>query len=258
MRDKKTWLYYIEEGEKNDEIIIFLHSKNLANWIWDEQLDSFKDYHCIYLNLPNHFKNSKKEVFSIKKASDIIKDFILEHKKTDVNLVGIGLGGQIAIEILSKYPELINKVIVSGVEVRDKNDCKSYKDSIVNVLDETKAILDSKTVGFLTIAYLRHYDLKKSYYKKMFLCCEKGDLENTKRISFESFNYCLNRNPKNSSKEILICYGTKEDRRAKISSKEIKSIYPNSEIVEIERGVHLWNMKKPALFNQIVIDFLND
>lgn len=258
MRDMKTILYYDEEGEKNKNIILFLHSKNLANLVFDEQRNFFKKYHCIYLNLPNHYKNPKNSIFTIKKASENIKDFIKPKKKGEINLIGIGLGGQIAIELLSNYPELINKVIISGVETIDNEEWKSKKDSIINILDKTKDILDSKNVEFLTLAYLRYFNMKKSYYKKIFKCFEKESLENTKNISYESFNYRLNLHPKDPSREILICYGTKEDKRCKSSAYDIKSVFMNSIIMEVYKGVHLWNMKKGELFNQIALDYFNN
>ena len=53
-------LAYEEIGEDNNEIILFLHSKIVSNWIWIKQKEKyckyFKNYHCIFIDLPHHGK----------------------------------------------------------------------------------------------------------------------------------------------------------------------------------------------------------
>ena len=48
MNDSKNILYFEEEGISNNEIIFFIHSNLLSNWVWINQRDYFKDFHCIY------------------------------------------------------------------------------------------------------------------------------------------------------------------------------------------------------------------
>ena len=73
-------LVYEEIGEENDETILFLHTKLLDKWIWTLQKKGhekyFKDYHCIFLDLPHHGESKSEGEFTIKKSSQEISEFI--------------------------------------------------------------------------------------------------------------------------------------------------------------------------------------
>ena len=122
-------LAYEEMGENNDEIILFLHTKLLDKWIWKKQKENyhkyFNDYHCIFIDLPNHGDSKSKEEFSINRASIEIIEFIehltenKEKSANGINIVALGLGASIAIEILNKDPNMIDNLILSGMEIAD-------------------------------------------------------------------------------------------------------------------------------------------
>ena len=174
-------LAYEEIGEDNNEIILFLHSKIVSNWIWIKQKEKyckyFKNYHCIFIDLPHHGKSQFEEEFSIEKSSLRIIDFIMDlinakndkekindfEKINSINIVALGLGGSIAIEILNKKPQLIKHLILSGLEIAPKKEDEG--DSIINRLGKTKAeYLNEKPDQFIVGAYLRYYGIKKDYW----------------------------------------------------------------------------------------------
>ena len=120
-------LAYEEIGKENHETILFLHTKLLDKWIWKKQKDNynkyFKGFHCIFLDLPNHGNSKSEEEFSIDKSAEDIINFIeymteLKNIKK-INIVALGLGSQIAIEIINKKPEMIDNLILSGLEIAD-------------------------------------------------------------------------------------------------------------------------------------------
>ena len=159
MENNEINLYYEEKGNSNEEMIIFLHSNLLSNWIWKNQRDSFENYHCIYLDLPNHGNSYYGADFSIEKSARIIKDLIKEKsnigsKTKKVHLVGISVGGQIILYLLAKYPELIDTAIVTGVNIYEKPR-KKFINEIIAMLDRLKLdILDKNSDKFLIKALL--------------------------------------------------------------------------------------------------------
>ena len=52
-------LHVKEIGQENQETIIFLHGCGLAGWMWDKQVESFKDYHCIVPDHPEHGRSAE-------------------------------------------------------------------------------------------------------------------------------------------------------------------------------------------------------
>ena len=267
-------LAYHEMGNENEKIILFLHSKIVSKWIWTKQMEGydkyFKDYHCIFVDLPHHGESQSDGKFSINESSDIIIDFLedlLKNKENEnkirlskpVNIVALGIGASIAIEILNKKPELVNHLILSGLEIADRKESK--ESSIINIIGKTKAeYLNEKPDSFITKAYLRYFGIKKDYYDFM-----ENDLDmriqKEKEIAFESLNYTIPNNLNNKildKKEILLAYGNKEDLNCTYSAIKLKNIFKNARLIEINKGNHLWNLIDSELFNRTIIDFIEN
>ena len=267
-------LVYHEMGNENEKIILFLHSKIVSKWIWTKQMEGydkyFKDYHCIFVDLPHHGESQSDGKFSINESSDIIIDFLedlLKNKENEnkirlskpVNIVALGIGASIAIEILNKKPELVNHLILSGLEIADRKESK--ESSIINIIGKTKAeYLNEKPDSFITKAYLRYFGIKKDYYDFM-----ENDLDmriqKEKEIAFESLNYTISNNLNNNildKKEILLAYGNKEDLSCTYSAIKLKNIFKNARLIEINKGNHLWNLIDWELFNRTIIDFIEN
>ncbi|MBQ3473740.1 MAG: alpha/beta hydrolase [Methanobrevibacter sp.] len=262
-------LAYEEIGEKNSEIILFLHTKLLDKWIWKKQKENyneyFNEYHCIFLDLPNHGDSKSDEDFSIKSSADEIMKFIknlIDNKKIEkVNLVALGIGGSIAIEIINKEPQIIDNLILSGLEIADY--AESENDSVVDRLAKTQSeYLNEKPDTFITKAYLRYFGIKKEHYNDVERILDRT-IKEEKRIAFESLNYTIPENLRNNDEiikkeNILIIYGSKEDLNSTKSAIELKSIFKNARLVEIIKGNHLWNIIDYDLFNIIITDFIKD
>lgn len=259
-------LAYEEIGEENDETILFLHTKLLDKWIWIRQREGyesyFKGHHCIFLDLPHHGDSKSEGEFTIKESSKEIEEFIqylIGTKETKrINIVSLGIGSSIAIEILNRNPQIIDNLILSGPEISDFKE--KEQESIINRLAKTQSeYLNEKPDMFIVKAYLRYYGISKEYYNHMERILEKS-IKEEREIAFESLNYTL---PKDFSKEalkkenILIIYGSKEDLDCTKSAIKLKNIFENGKLIEINRGNHLWNIIDHELFNTITSDFIN-
>ena len=257
-------LFYEEEGLGNEETVIFLHPKILSNWIWEEQKGQLENYDCIYLDLPNHGNSPPMDTFTIKGVCELIKEFILmkikpSFKKDKVNLVGIGTGGLIAFELLCKYPELLDKIIVTGISSPEDVGFEKRESSIVNIFDNTKKILDNKPKDFLTKAWLANYGFSRRFSKKMKFSYESISQKDLKDISFEALNYRIPEvKDVSKGKDLLIVFGTKDERVVNYSSVLFHSKFPNAKCLKIDKALHMWNLLEPKLFNEIMVDFIKE
>ena len=264
-------LAYEEMGENNDEIILFLHTKLLDKWIWKKQKENyhkyFNEYHCIFLDLPNHGDSKTKEEFSINRASIEIIEFI-EHligikenscNENGISIVALGLGASIAIEIINRKPNLIDTLIISGIEIADVKE--NRQNSVINRLAKTQSeYLNEKPDTFIVKAYLRYFGISKEYFDDVEKILERS-IKEEEKIAFESLNYtipeALINNEEISGKEnVLIAYGSKEDLNCTKSAIRLKNVFKNGKLVEIEKGNHLWNIINDELFNTIINDFI--
>ena len=263
-------LAYEEIGENKSEIILFLHPKLLSHWIWKKQMEEydkyFNNYHCIFIDIPKHGDSQYDGRFSINESSNMIIDFLIDligkkdcnprNNEKKVNIIAIGLGTSIAIEILNKKPNIINNIILSGTEIahiREKEE-----ETILNRLAKTKAeYLNLKPDSFIIKAYLRYLGINKEYYSDL----EKSldmPIKNEKEIAYESLNYTVPDLPKETKEKenILIIYGNKDNFNSTKSAIKLKSILPKAKLIEIEKGNHLWNIIDYELFNETVYAFL--
>lgn len=259
-------LEYEEYGNENNKIILFLHPKLLSNWIWKYQKEDFNEFHCIYLNLPHHEKDKRKreeEGFSIEKSSKSIIEFIKEvlnqkqKPQSKLNVIAMGLGGSIALEILNKSPDLIDNLIISSPECCQESDTDNDP---LERLAKTKAeYLNTKPDQFIVKAYLRYFGISKEFYNDMEEILDFS-IKKEREIAFESLNYHIDHLKKNemikNKNNILIAYGTKENLNSRKSAIELKTVFKNANLIEINKGTELWNINNPKLFNSITKEFI--
>ena len=262
-------LAYEEIGEENSETILFLHAKLLDKWIWKRQKESydkfFKGFHCIFLDLPNHGESLSEEEFTIEKSSEKIAEFInhiINNKGIEkVNIVALGIGSSIAIEILNENPNVINNLILSGLEIADFKEIES--DSVANGLAKAQSeYLNEKSDIFITKAYLRYFGINKEHYNDIEKILDRS-IRQERKIAYESLNYTIPESLKDNEEiiekdNVLIIYGTKEDLDCTKSAIKLKSIMKNAKLIEIVKGNHLWNIIDHELFNTITSNFIKD
>ncbi|MDO9045515.1 MAG: alpha/beta hydrolase [Methanobacteriaceae archaeon] len=249
-------LYLKETGKNNPETIVFLHGGALGGWMWDKQLEAFKDYHCLVPDLPEHGKSSEVKPFTIKNAAEDILDLIRNQAHGGkAHVVGISLGAQIAVEMLSKSPELIDHVFISGTLVRRI----PATDFLLKLLTYTiKAYIPIKNTDFLIKANIRSYNFPKEYFKNL--------KESTKSISSDSLNRILHENMlfkipeglEKANNPVLIIVGEKEYGIIKDSSKDMNEVLPNSQYFIAANMVHAWNLKEPEFFNSVLRAWITD
>jgi pimeloyl-ACP methyl ester carboxylesterase len=130
---EKTQLYYEEMGEGDP--LIMIHGGLLDRRMWDDQFEFFAEkYRVIRFDVRNH-GNSKGVPDTYKHYEDLRKILTKLNIEKAV-IVGLSLGGRIAIDFAIAYPENTSAIIlaapgVSGYEFKSeaflKNNAKQNK-----------------------------------------------------------------------------------------------------------------------------------
>jgi pimeloyl-ACP methyl ester carboxylesterase len=108
------FLTVYEEHESTGEPIILIHGGAGGIWTWTPTIQLLPEFYCLMPELPEHGSSQSNGFFSIKSTADQIIGFIKETQLRRISLVGLSVGGQIAVEILAKAPELIKCAVISG------------------------------------------------------------------------------------------------------------------------------------------------
>jgi pimeloyl-ACP methyl ester carboxylesterase len=249
-------LYIKETGLRNSKSIIFLHGCAMAGWIWDEQVRDLGEYHCIIPDLPEHGQSNNVKSFTIKKTAEIIIDLI-NNKTTnsEVNLVGISLGAQIVLQILSKSPELVDHVVISGTLVHNNTNIETR----LKLLDYTvKTYEPVKNTEFFIKANMRTYNMPKNFFNKFKESTHIIKPDSLDRIFREHVTYKLPNDLENVQAPVLIITGEKDYKIITESAKDLLRSLPNSEGYIAPNVGHIWNLEDPKLFNSVMRQWIEN
>lgn len=107
--------YPVEHGPRQGETIIFLHGGNMAGWTWDLQVEAMPDRHLLTPDLPGYGRNTHEVWPGIAEAADRMAALIRSHSIGGrAHIVGLSLGGFVAIELIRRHPTLAYTCTISG------------------------------------------------------------------------------------------------------------------------------------------------
>lgn len=130
-------LYYTEQGE--GEYFTILHGLYGSSDNWNNIAKMLSDeFKVIAVDLPNHGRSPKTEQFNLSFLGDSVYDFLKQKNIKKTHLLGHSLGGKIALEIASKYPQIVDKLIIVDIAPRNylKNEFQEREnhEKIINIL----------------------------------------------------------------------------------------------------------------------------
>ena len=239
-------LFVKETGLENPETIIFLHGGGMAGWIWDEQVKTFPDYHCLVLDLPEHGQSVEVKPFSIEGAAEMVVDLIRTRAHNGkAHLVGLSLGAQIIVQILATHPEVVDHALLSGTLIRGI----LHQDVLLKLLDYTFKVYEPvKDTDFFIKANMRTYNISKSYFhkfKEATLQIKAGSLH---RILHENLFFRLPSGLEKANVPVLVMMGQKDYKVIKESALDLVNVLPNSSAYIVPKVGHVWIMESPEQF----------
>jgi len=249
-------LYVKETGKNNLETIVFIHGDGMAGWMWDEQLKAFNDYHCLVPDLPEHGRSTDVKPFTIEGAANMIMDIIRNQiPEGKAHLVGLSLGAQIIVQILSTAPDVVDHAFISGALVRSAAPTESF----IKLLDHLiKIYVPVKNNALYIGSYLRSYNIPKNLRGKFRESTRIIKPDSSARIIKEGTLFKMPIGLENINTPVLAMIGEKDYTIIRESARNLHNSIPNSEGASALKVGHMWNMENPELFNQVLRCFLNN
>lgn len=249
-------LYTKETHPENEEIILFIHGYSMAGWMWDEQVKAFNDYHCLVPDLPEHGKSKDVEPFTIKSAAEMIID-VVENQAHDgkVHLVGMSLGAQIILQILSTTPEVVDHALISGALVNTTPPTETFLKLLDYLL---KVYIPVKNDNLSIGSYIRSYGIPRNLTRKFKESTYVISEDSSDRIIRENLLFERPTDLEKSNAPVLVMFGEKDYRIIKESAEELLEVIPNSKGASAVKVGHMWNMENPELFNKVLRAWITD
>ncbi len=102
---------YIDEGK--GEVLLLLHGLMGALSNWEGVIDGFKEKYRVIIPMMPIYDMPIKEA-GLEGLTDFIEGFVKWHNLSEFTLIGNSLGGHIAILYSLKYPEQVNRLVLTG------------------------------------------------------------------------------------------------------------------------------------------------
>jgi pimeloyl-ACP methyl ester carboxylesterase len=111
-------MYLHESGPVGGQSVILLHGTGSNGTMWKSHMAILNNYHCLAPDYPGFGRSGNQEWTTIDEIATELIDVVRKHaQERKVHIVGISLGGAIAIRLLGMIPGLLESVIVDGASV---------------------------------------------------------------------------------------------------------------------------------------------
>ena len=105
---------YAIDGPADGPPIVFVHGTRLSRTMWRAQMDELRDmYRVVAIDLPGHGHLADRP-FTLTAASDALALAIEEAAGGRAIVVGLSLGGYVAMDLAARRPELVRGLVLSG------------------------------------------------------------------------------------------------------------------------------------------------
>lgn len=249
-------IYFKETGNRKGKTIVFIHGGGISGWMWDKQLEYFKDYHCIIPDLPEHGKSINEGQISIKNSAYIIADIIRKYANGGkAHVVGHSLGAKIIIELLSINPEIIDHAVVASALFRPIPLMKfTHKPWVYRL---SISMLKINWLMDLTVKLFKFNDIASNEnLKKDFQSLTPDMLYRTYNELYQHLT--LPNGLEKAEIPTLIIAGDREPSAMKQSVTDLANMLPNSKGILIKKGLHTYPWVMHDAFNDIINSWIND
>jgi pimeloyl-ACP methyl ester carboxylesterase len=241
-------LYYYESGFADAPAIVFLHGGGVSGWSWLPQVRSLPDYHCIIPDLPGHGRSTADGAVRIDAAAEEVA-ILIKEKVPDrrVHVVGLSMGGQIALQLLSTHPDLVDRVVVSGTNTSPSGSIRMFAPLLKFIM-----ILYApfQNADLLVKANMDQYKVPHEFESEFRVDTRLITPDLYTQIVVESMTYPLP--PLADASGLLVACGEKEPELIKKSARMIRATSPGVPCVVAPGVGHNWGMENPELFTAMV------
>jgi len=250
-----TSLYYEMTGV--GEVIVLIHSGFTDLRLWDEQFNFFaKQFKVLRYDIRGFGKSARpSESFS---HLEDLKGLLIYLGIEKANLVGVSMGGSIAIDFTLEYPEFVKCLVLSGPSLIGYNftaDEASKQMSLAAISIANKDDNFEKSVEFLldNPIWKQKDPIAHKHLKNMFM-------NTSLKWALKDLEIVINPPAAERLPEILkntlLIIGSEDSRAIKEIAKVLELAITKIQKIEIEGTGHLPNLDKSVEFNKIVLEFL--
>ena len=246
---KNTSIHYWINDTKAGSAIIFIHPAFGNHTCFDSQLDYFRNYRIITIDLIGHGKSIGKGTIE---DTALYINQIMEIEKIDkINLVGVSIGAVLVQDFANKYQDKVaSMACFGGYDINDFDINKQKENSKAQMKLITKALFSIKAFAKANKEISAYSQEGKEEFYKLNLEFKKKSL-----IYLSKLQNLVNKFPKKQRTYPLLVGCGQFDIPMEIEIVKDWAEKENCQKVIIQGAGHCINLDKPQEFNNILEEF---
>lgn len=245
-------LYFKEYGVDHDQTIVFLHGGGGAGWMWQPQIEQLSDYHLLVPDLPEHGQSRALQPFTFVEAAAQVADLITARAHGGrAHVVGLSLGAQTIVQMLSQSPEVIDHAVVSGALVRSIPGI-----GLTRLM--TQLYWPFKDAAWLVRANMKSLGIPEQYFAEFAADTKAMTLDSFVRVTMANALFRIPPRLDQARVPTLFLVGQKELKLMRDSLHDLMKAMPSAHGASVAHAIHNWSMQLPDVFTQTVRAWITD
>lgn len=230
--------------------VVFLHGLGTTAGMWREHVLLLPEFRCLVPDLPGHGTASGRPWVSLQAAAAEVAALIEATPEKRAHVVGLSLGGAVAIELMSTRPELLDRVIVDGAAAISWR----FAPLLAAGAALVSPFLHTRPLMRLLARVLSVKSARR-----------RGFYEDLRLVDTRSFRHSVRdalgarlRNPADVRGPVLLVAAERDVGAARVSNATLARDLRNASAWYLPRSWHAWVGTQPDLHRAMVRAFLLD
>lgn len=243
-------LHVTTTGNTSGPTVVLLHGLGVSSWMWDEQVAALADrFRCVTVDLPGSGASNVEPWDSLSGTAATVAQVVRDGADGGAaHVVGLSLGGYVALALLAEHPERVRSAVVSGVTTVPLSPAWFYGPA-------TRASLTLLRVPAFVRASAAMMRLPAESRAAFVADAARLDRPSARRISAELLHH---RMPVlgSSAERLLAVAGDREAAPIRTGLAAFAATGATAAVVP--RASHAWNGEHPDLFSRTVAGWALD
>jgi pimeloyl-ACP methyl ester carboxylesterase len=234
-------------GAPGAPTILFLHAAGTSGWMWEPVVERLSErFHCLVPDLPGHGRSADLPWQSLDATVDDLAALIARQGTGGrAHVVGLSLGAYVALRLLARRPDGLDRVVLSGVNV-----LPFPRPGLMRLMGY--AMLPLMKRDLLLKAQARALRIPEDRLEGYRAAARAMSLRAFLRIGHELMAFRAEAGLQHVTAPTLVLAGEREQELIRRSIPEIVRALPAAEGYLVPGLGHGWSGEAPELFAQVV------
>lgn len=237
-------LSFQDNTSQCEDSIVLVHGGGIGGRLWSRTLQSLPEYHCLAPDLPGFGGSRHISPFSVETTVEGVADLIREHTLSGrASVVGFSVGAVVCVELLNRYPDLVERVFLSGATPRLGKGAVTISNAMARLMlpmfgPEGLSRITARTMRLTPQQVEEFQDDMKSLSSNLFTQINEVVAEQTDPIP--------------TATATMVFAGEEELGAVKKRARELVEGLGNARGYIVQGRGHVWCLEDPDLFHRTI------